>query len=98
MVIDAALPVQSDSEQSDVAGTVLFEQTSWSWPGMFAHLANDGRHGQLMDRCNSQVQKQGHLRATGRIPAVDPNNPNWAASEILWDYSDHYWREGIHML
>lgn len=58
MVIDAALPVQIDSEQSNVAGVTVFEQTSWSWPGMFAH---DGRHGQQVDRCNSKLQRQGHL-------------------------------------
>ena len=91
MVIDAALPVQSGAEQSDVAGAVLFEEASWSWPGMFAHLANDGRHGQVVDRCNSQLQARGHLHATRAIPGLDIDDPDWAASEVLWDYTESFW-------
>ena len=63
VIVDASLPVQSNSKQRDVAGVVVYCQTCWSWPGIFAHLANDGMHDQQADRCNSQLQRHGHLHA-----------------------------------
>ena len=60
-------------------------------PACFAHLANDGRHGQQADRCNSRLQERGHLQAIKAIPALDSNSLDWAASEILWDYGDKFW-------
>ena len=98
VVIDAAMPVQCDTQQTDVVGTVLFEQSSWSWPGMFAHLANDGKHGQRVNRCNCRMQMHGHLHASRRIPGLDTNKADWAASEILWDYGEGYWNDGIKVL
>ena len=61
VVIDAGPPC-SDMKLSrrEIAGAVLYDQACWSWPGMFAHLANDGRHSQRINRCNSQVQARGH--------------------------------------
>ena len=91
IVIDAGQPVQPDSDQLRILGEVPYPNACWSWPGMFPHLCNDGRHGQAADRCNSQIQDQGHLHATKRIPALDQSNPDWEASEILWDYTDNFW-------
>ena len=82
---------KSDSEQRDVVGVIVYDRTCWSWPGMFAHLANDGRHDQQADRCNSQLQRHGHLHAIKAIPALDVSDPDWAASEILWDYTPRFW-------
>lgn len=65
---------------------------------MFAHLANDGRHDQQTDRCNCQLQARGHLHAIRVIPALDASDPDWAASEILWDYTDHFWSRGSQSL
>lgn len=91
IVIDAALPIQTGCEQRDIAGAVLYDQACWSWPGMFAHLANDGRYDRRVDCCNTQLQARGHLCTIQAIPALDLSNPNWGVSEHLWDYTDKYW-------
>ena len=62
---------------------------------MFAHLANDGKHGQQEDRCNCRLQMHGHLHTSRRILGLDTNKADWAASENLWDYGEGYWNDGI---
>ena len=83
--------MQSKDEQIKTFGSELYDLTRWSWPGMFAYLANDGQHKQKGNRCNSTIQEHGHLQATKAIPCLEVDQPNWHQSEILWPYGQHYW-------
>ena len=91
-VIDGELPIQSEADQQVLAKAEMYDLTRWSWPGMYAHLANDGKHGQPQSRCNTKVQAWGHIQAIKAIPPLDITKPDWAASEILWSYGPSYWR------
>ena len=91
--VDGRRPVQSNEEQLRLCGRVIFKQPNWSWPGVYAHIANDawgtGRE------YNAMVTQGGYMYAKRRIPSYDfarPHSQN-GASEILWPYGPGYWEE-----
>ena len=44
------------------------------------------------------MQMHGHLHTSRRIPKLDTSKADEAASEILWDYGEGYWNDGIKVL
>ena len=91
--VDGRSPVQSNATQEARFGTVVFSQPEWTWPGVYAHIANDATGTGLRNNC--LVTPGGYLEATKRVPGYnfDMGTHDNATSELLWSYGDGYWSD-----
>lgn len=95
--VDGRRPVQSNAEQEHLCDRILFKQPNWSWPGVYAHIANDSRGTGM--RNNARLTGGGFLEAKRRIPGYNFTEPhaNNVASEILWSYGNNFWKDAAKL-
>jgi hypothetical protein len=90
-VVDGSKPVQSDQQQLERFGRVLFPGGREEYPGSFVHMINDfkGTH----RTANVELDAFGTLKALRNIPALDLQaSPQIRTrSELVYSYGAPYW-------
>jgi hypothetical protein len=85
--VDGNCPLQSDLQQLQRTGRVIFPNESWTWPGALVHLANDARNAPYVN--NMAILPDGMAVTSCHVPGFAPGNEG--ESEFLWCYGDPYW-------
>lgn len=91
--VDGRKNVQSARDQIRAVGRVLFKQPQWSWPGMYAFMANDPTG--TRKRINSELSADGYMYAHRNFKPFNTRKTleENATSEILWSYGSDFFKK-----